>query len=630
VIPLPDIKQLVIQEARYQNCDLDIALATIEAETGFVNKTGDSGNALGPGQVWPKHHIDCFQYAAKRFDLTLQSTNLSYLTNITLNNDHFAVAMSVYCIKQYWLNLHKDWRQFTLHYVGPKIPDSDYKRRYNIWIKYHNNSDASNSGETAAGGSIFGNTQLPGQDFNVNVPVTNFGVVKGSERYGNILYGRRYRVLVTNSGNTALDVSDLRCVFSCVKTMQPTPAFSTVTIFNLNAQTENSLLKEGSRIVIEAGYEGDQYGLIFDGDILQSIHDKEDGVTYKLIINSIDSDRFFANGLASFTLTKGQSLRQVAQEIASRAKNPAQINFISDEYRDTKLTRGKVIFGLASDYMRQLAKSRQADFYMENGKINIIQATDYNANEIVDLSADSGLIGIPTQTEYGISGKCLLNPRIKLNSLIHIDNSMIRVRMLQMGTNLSIRLDGDGIYRVIKVTYAGDTRGDDWYTEFECCTQEGLIPSMISTAAGNGSGTGIVQNMSYTSGSGNSNQPLAQSTITYAKGFMGSKYVWGGETPSGFDCSGFIRYVLSNSGISMPRTAAEQASKGIQISNSNLEPGDLVFFDTNGGLNQINHVGMYIGGGKFIHAANPKRGVIISEIYDPYYTRAYMTARRVF
>jgi hypothetical protein len=98
------------------------------------------------------------------------------------------------------------------------------------------------------------------------------------------------------------------------------------------------------------------------------------------------------------------------------------------------------------------------------------------------LSPSSGLIGVPDQLNYGVHGKCLLNPRVKLNSLIHIDNSLIRAQ--QASQTAQYTLDNDGIYRVIKVTYIGDTRGNDWYTEFETVSQAGKIPSMLSDPSG--------------------------------------------------------------------------------------------------------------------------------------------------
>lgn len=121
----------------------------------------------------------------------------------------------------------------------------------------------------------------------------------------------------------------------------------------------------------------------------------------------------------------------------------------------------------------------------------------------------------------------------------------------------------------------------------------------------------------------------AQKIIDFAKKFMGVKYVWGGTTPKGFDCSGFVKYIYNNFGIALSRVSSEQAKNGTYVKKENLRPGDLVFFDTNGGSNGINHVGIYIGGGKFIQASSGQSGVVVSSVAEGFYAKAYMTARRV-
>lgn len=119
------------------------------------------------------------------------------------------------------------------------------------------------------------------------------------------------------------------------------------------------------------------------------------------------------------------------------------------------------------------------------------------------------------------------------------------------------------------------------------------------------------------------------SIVDFAKRLVGVDYVWGGTTPSGFDCSGFVRYVFGNYGVTLNRVSSEQAKQGSKVSKDDLIPGDIVFFDTNGGHNRINHVGMYIGGGRFIQASSESSSVLISDITEGFYANTYMTARRV-
>lgn len=468
-----------------QGVDSTIVLATVDAETSGNNQLGDNGNALGFGQVWPKWHLDAFQFAANKYRLTLPTT-LAGQQQLTLSNDAFSMAVAVYVIKNDWIAAGKDFRKFTLAYVGPAIPDSDYNRRYNIWLKYQGGNYPAFTGSGSSPGPGLGAAPggAVGSQFDVTIPATNYGVVADSQKFGNVLYGRRYRVIVSNASGTALDVSQLRCTFKIQKTIMQQPNFSEIVLYNLSPDTENAIIQEGNRIVIEAGYEGEQYGLIFDGDIIQTIRDKEDGVTYRLSLYSLDGDRFLNQGFVGFSMVKGQTARSQIDNLVSQAKTPSQLGSISDSFNETQLSRGKVVFGLAKDYLRQLAQSQDATFYLDDGKVSIIRATDLQNDEIFDLSPASGLVGVPAQSEYGVSFKCLLNPRIKINSLVHIDNSLIRAQTYQPGQVIR-NLDNDGIYRVVSLYNNGDTRGDDWYTECQTVSQAGLIPGMISTTTAN-------------------------------------------------------------------------------------------------------------------------------------------------
>ncbi len=115
--------------------------------------------------------------------------------------------------------------------------------------------------------------------------------------------------------------------------------------------------------------------------------------------------------------------------------------------------------------------------------------------------------------------------------------------------------------------------------------------------------------------------------VTTANSVIGTKYVYGGTTAKGFDCSGFIGYVYKNVGVKLPRTSAGMYASGTSVSKKSLQPGDLVFFNTSG--KGVSHAGIYIGGGKFAHSSSSK-GVSISKLNDPYYWGSkYIGAKRV-
>lgn len=123
----------------------------------------------------------------------------------------------------------------------------------------------------------------------------------------------------------------------------------------------------------------------------------------------------------------------------------------------------------------------------------------------------------------------------------------------------------------------------------------------------------------------------ADKIIQYAKSLLGKKYVWADEGPNTFDCSGFTWYVYKNiAKISLPRSSKEQGAYGTYINKENLQPADLVFFDTVGAKdNVISHVGIYMGNNQFIHASSGQGKVVISQLDSNYYSKAFVNGRRV-
>ena len=116
----------------------------------------------------------------------------------------------------------------------------------------------------------------------------------------------------------------------------------------------------------------------------------------------------------------------------------------------------------------------------------------------------------------------------------------------------------------------------------------------------------------------------SSSLVQFAAKYVGYPYIYGASGPRAFDCSGFTSFVYRQYGISIPRTSQSQFGVGQAVSKGNLQPGDLVFF-----YGGISHVGIYAGGGNFIHAANSRTGVTISNLNDGFYAGVYKGARRI-
>jgi len=111
--------------------------------------------------------------------------------------------------------------------------------------------------------------------------------------------------------------------------------------------------------------------------------------------------------------------------------------------------------------------------------------------------------------------------------------------------------------------------------------------------------------------------------VGVAMRYLGTPYVWGGSSPGGFDCSGFVAYVFGQVGVALPHYSGAQYGYGTAVPRDQLQPGDLVFFDG------LGHVGIYIGGGQFVHAPHTGDVVKISSLSESWYASTYVGARRI-
>lgn len=123
---------------------------------------------------------------------------------------------------------------------------------------------------------------------------------------------------------------------------------------------------------------------------------------------------------------------------------------------------------------------------------------------------------------------------------------------------------------------------------------------------------------------------MGQQVVNIAKQYIGTPYLYGGMSPYGFDCSGFVKYVYSQLGINLNRIAEDQAKNGYAVDRENLAPGDIICFSSASGSSYISHVGIYVGDGKFIHSPRTGYTVTIESLNGTSYARRFYCARRIF
>lgn len=299
-------------------------------------------------------------------------------------------------------------------------------------------------------------------------------------------YMRKYRVLIVpKAGGKGLDVSSLRCSFYVEKAVSETPNYSQMAIYNLSRDTISSI-KAGDTVILEAGYENGNYGMIFTGQVVQPHTVHEGGTDLVLTLICQDGDEFLNSSFTATTVGSGSTHSDIVAVCTKKGGTAIQTGLLTASLANKVLPRGKTLFGKSSKYLSKVAAAAQSQFYIEDGIVNIVAASDYSANKAVELNPMTGLIGTPSQTDDGVSAQCLINPSIKLNTLVYINASLVTAKKASTAAENPIAsLNTDGIYRIVKLIYEGDTRGDVWYCTFDAITQSGAKPDGLVGGATN-------------------------------------------------------------------------------------------------------------------------------------------------
>lgn len=314
------------------------------------------------------------------------------------------------------------------------------------------------------------------------------------------LWGRRWRILVTDKEDAeALNVSDLHCIFEVHKKMERGGFYAMVRIYNMNAETENKIIEEGDRLVIEAGYAGSgqendigQYGKIFDGQIIYASRRREGNTDYILTLSAIDGDLPLNLNYIAKTVNKGINQRQVIETVCSISEEKTPVAEITGGLSEQQLPRGKVFFGRPFDYIEDVCRGNGALYYVEDGALTVTKLSDVNEDEALVISPETGLIGLPQQVEFGVTFKTLLNPAIRMKTKIKLSHTEVNEREVTPGQNgaKQMPLDEEWIYQACEVVHRGDTRGEEWYTEVQGLSRhgKGSLPAIMANEHTNANG----------------------------------------------------------------------------------------------------------------------------------------------
>lgn len=292
-------------------------------------------------------------------------------------------------------------------------------------------------------------------------------------------YLRRVKLTVTGAGG-GLDLSKMRIRFKVRAADVESPNNADIRIYNLSKSTVDQIIEEFKEIQLEAGYEFNQ-GLIFKGTLKWYRYGREpNGVDTYLDLLAADGDIPYNQAFISKSFEAGMTGRERILEIAKTMQEKGLGSSPTIAVPPTggiiPSTRGKVMFGMSRVNLAREVLAMQSTWSIQNNELVVIDKTGYLPGEAVVLNGHSGLIGRPDQTIDGIKAKCLINPKIKVGSLVKLDNASINVNVpvdpkvpvvYDSYTNLQFvaNIATDGLYRAYVIEYVGDTRASDWYAE---------------------------------------------------------------------------------------------------------------------------------------------------------------------
>lgn len=293
--------------------------------------------------------------------------------------------------------------------------------------------------------------------------------------------------LTVETGSETIDVSELRVRFKVTQNRLQTPNAADIIITNLKEETAQKIKKEGSLVTLKAGYQGASEGL-FKGNLIQKRTGRENPVDTYVALVATSGDKAYNFSTVSKTLAAGATFKDQV-DVVLEAMKPHGITagYIAD-LGNKKMPRGRTLFGMARDVMRDIAFSTGTSWFIEDDKLNITKNNEPKPGEAFVLNSTTGMIGRPVQTLDGIIVRMLLNPKVRPDTRIKIDQGSIDEAAFnpnytaEVANSMIPSLADDGMYRVLVADHHGDSRGNPWYTEVICIRADGQGPQPIRLA----------------------------------------------------------------------------------------------------------------------------------------------------
>lgn len=270
-----------------------------------------------------------------------------------------------------------------------------------------------------------------------------------------------------------------RVKFTVEKNLRGPPNTANIQIYNLAPANEGKIRQEFDDVLLDCGYVGNPR-IIFHGNIRFATRYREEN-DWVTELQAADGDRDYLKSRVDITLAPGSTPTDAVLKLLDAMPNTRRGSI---QLGTRAYLRHKVLSGSARHVLEQLARDSGANWSIQNGYLDIVPADAVLPNHEVVVNSRTGMLGTPEISAKGIRVRMALNPLVKPNGVLLLDNNDIKIQALQQFTNgpktkakKIAHLDPDGRYKVYKLRSEGDTRGKAWYTECDCVGIGRPIPS---------------------------------------------------------------------------------------------------------------------------------------------------------
>lgn len=274
------------------------------------------------------------------------------------------------------------------------------------------------------------------------------------------IFDRKYELNITSVDGQSRSISELRIEFEITKSILSFPNVARITIFNYAPETRVLLEQRHAHISLNAGYEGN-VGLLFQGEV-RNVFASRDRELSTLTVYAGDGQKDWENAAINKTFSESVSVSAAIQEVLGSFQDTPVGYALGLPDTPDKL-RGQTLSGPSREIMDQFAEEYGFEWSIQNGEIVIVPLNEaIDSDEAIVISSETGMIGTPTITEIGADVTTALDARIIPNAPIEIRSASAEVAINNLYFRDVKKTDASGFYKVMEVTFRGDSHGNEW------------------------------------------------------------------------------------------------------------------------------------------------------------------------